>query len=65
MDVREEGEWEIRHLKGSLFMGGGLKEFEAYCRLLNAYHETYPDNFIILIGDKNTPCHHFAHDLIK
>lgn len=51
-------------------MNFGIKEenpemFQLYCEFLQFYHENYPDNFIVLIGDQSNYGHKFGLELIK
>ena len=69
VDIREFEDYAVCHLKSSYHMDAmvamevgeeGSRIMEVYCKFLACYHENYPDNLIILIGDQENFGHLFA-----
>lgn len=54
------------HLKGSYHMCVNEDTyFETYAEFLGLYHENYPDNLVMFIGDKSDSGHDFAMRLLS
>jgi hypothetical protein len=72
IDLREFEDFHEFHLKSSYHMNGSSSDqttderlMELYTEFLSFYHENYPDNLIILIGDRDDYGHIFAQRLLQ
>lgn len=36
------------------------EEFEIYAEFMGLYHENYPENILVIVGDRDTQGHLFA-----
>ena len=66
IDVRQPfPSYQECHVKGAYHMDiNGEGYFETYAEFLALYHQNYPDNLILMVGDKNDSGHDFSMKLL-
>ena len=65
IDIRSIDSFNQGHIKSSYHMEvRNDRLFELYAEFLSLYHENYPSNMILILGDKDEPGYDFAHKLL-